>query len=520
MATTEEDVQSAPVSNMGATDVLGPPVFMEALDMSSLTEEQSGFITSVRLFETEIRQKSLSGSDVRREFADMFPPASLFSAALLHIPSVHRSVRDFLDANGANMSPHISRRVINTLAVNVYEEAEDRSAAFEMAKDIISRGRKRAQVPPEEPPQRGQSSSHSSPSIDKVAHNVAMRFKDFAMKFHGNVGECWQEYVDEYRQVARDYGLNQKQKLDYLHNLLSGDAKRFYLDVVDGYASGFQQAVDMVEGEYNSIVRQTRVKNYLNTLRLSQYESEGIETPASLERVYKTITKLARQVPRAFRGEEHKVDFLRKAVVGNSWANEPLSRIAPHNVGFQQLYGELESALNLSRESKLAVMQDTLTKRLNKVQEDDLPGILYQGQGRYVQQHKGLGNRSNTTDKSGSFDPLSIMGCFNCEGDHLITKCPHPINTVKAAKRKLDYYSKKKESQHVAHFVLYELCQQLDIASTFSNDHEVLHQDLADGMTDTELFNGLVQQLGESSTATGDPNDNYSEQKEDFLSRD
>ena len=44
----------------------------------------------------------------------------------------------------------------------------------------------------------------------------------------------------------------------------------------------------MVEGEYNSIECQTRVKNYLNTLRLSQYDSEGIERPDSMEHVDKT----------------------------------------------------------------------------------------------------------------------------------------------------------------------------------------------------------------------------------------
>ena len=112
--------------------------------------------------------------------------------------------------------------------------------------------------------------------------------------------------------------------------------------------------------------------------------------------------------------------------MGNSWENEPLSRIAPHSLSSQQLCGELESALNISEESKLTVMQDTLTKRLNKVQEDYLPGTLYQGQGRCVQKHKGLRTHLNLTEKDGRFDPLSIMGCFNCGGDHLISKCPYP----------------------------------------------------------------------------------------------
>ena len=74
----------------------------------------------------------------------------------------------------------------------------------------------------------------------------------------------------------------------------------------------------------------------------------------------------------------------------------------------------------------MAVMHDTLTKMSNKVQQGDLPGIIYQGQGQYVQQHKGLGNRPNLMDRGGRFYPLSIMGCFNCDGDHLISKCPYP----------------------------------------------------------------------------------------------
>ena len=55
--------------------------------------------------------------------------------------------------------------------------------------------------------------------------------------------------MDEYSQIKRDYNLGPSQKLPYLHNLLHGDAKRFYLDKVDGYATGFQQAIAMLEEE-------------------------------------------------------------------------------------------------------------------------------------------------------------------------------------------------------------------------------------------------------------------------------
>ena len=62
MASTEEDVQS-PVSHAGPLVGSNSPVLMESLDISSLTEEQAGFITSVRLFEVGIRQKSLSSAE-------------------------------------------------------------------------------------------------------------------------------------------------------------------------------------------------------------------------------------------------------------------------------------------------------------------------------------------------------------------------------------------------------------------------------------------------------------------------
>lgn len=40
------------------------------------------------------------------------------------------------------------------------------------------------------------------------------------------------EYVVEYQQVARDHDLSQEERFQYMHNTLSGDAKRFYLDMV------------------------------------------------------------------------------------------------------------------------------------------------------------------------------------------------------------------------------------------------------------------------------------------------
>lgn len=79
----------------------------------------------------------------------------------------------------------------------------------------------------------------------------------------------------------------------------------------------------------------------------------------ALAKVYKLITKLSRQVPASYRGDAHKIEFLRNAAVGYPWSQEPLSRVATHGLSFQMLYGYLEPALQLYNEAKLAIAPDS-----------------------------------------------------------------------------------------------------------------------------------------------------------------
>lgn len=127
--------------------------------------------------------------------------------------------RDFLDARGAGLVQHSSRRVLMTHAHNlkgcehgsstflhpdpkvlhkVYEEPEDRDAAIEIVTDIIAQGRRNKLVASRHHETVSlsnlTSSSQECPSntqvhTDRVAHNVAMRLKDNDRKFSGELGE-------------------------------------------------------------------------------------------------------------------------------------------------------------------------------------------------------------------------------------------------------------------------------------------------------------------------------------------
>ena len=210
----------------------------------------------------------------------------------------------------------------------------------------------------------------------------------------------------------------------------------------------------MLEEEYNSTVRQTRVKNYLNSLRVTAFVAEGKEMYAALALTYKSIIKFSRQSPRSHQGDACKVEFLRNAVVGMTWSSEPLSRVATHELTFQQLYSELEAALQLDKESKLAIIRDRAQLDQRQVPHDGSIGILFTGQGRYYNNalypsardstrtqrcFSGRAFRSpSTTKPKGNFNPLSVSGCFICGGNHLLRDCTLPLNTSRAATRKME----------------------------------------------------------------------------------
>ena len=180
-----------------------------------------------------------------------------------------------------------------------------------------------------------------------------MRLQRGEKTFSEEVGEARMEFVDEYIQISRDYSLTPVQKFQHLHNLLRGGAKSFYLDKVDCYATGFHQAVSMIEEEYISVVRQTRVKNCISNLRLTSFTSDGTEESAALAKVYKITIQFSRQCQSLRQRDAHKVEFLQNAVVGFLWSYKLLRRVATHRLTFQQLYGEFEVLSNLIRKQRL-----------------------------------------------------------------------------------------------------------------------------------------------------------------------
>lgn len=93
------------------------------------------------------------------------------------------------------------------------------------------------------------------------------------------------------------------------------------------------------QSEYRPPLKRTQINNKLATHRMSALVSAGHSMEKALSATYQLIPMFAPQVPASHRGDSHKVDFLRGAVVNYDWATEPLSRVATQGPSFQQLYG-------------------------------------------------------------------------------------------------------------------------------------------------------------------------------------
>jgi len=224
-------------SNTTAADEASPatPLFMASADLTVLSPVQRGFVQSIRALDVEARDIPLTGAQLKAAVADEFPPGVLFGPDLEALPLALRELRRWLDSHGAALGTHPSHRVPPLLAASLYSDADNTVAAKEIVRVQLAAGRRaNAAATTDDSPSAsghtgGSSSAGGTNPPDRLAHNVAMRFKDKSAKFSGGPGEAWMEYVADYQHVSREYNLTGSQRLQFMHNLLAGDAKRFPL---------------------------------------------------------------------------------------------------------------------------------------------------------------------------------------------------------------------------------------------------------------------------------------------------
>jgi Zinc knuckle len=289
--------------------------------------------------------------------------------------------------------------------------------------------------------------AYSSEPSSNIAHSMATRLKA-DQKFTGKLGEDLTEFISTYMDAANDYYLFSKQKLDHMHHLLDGEAKRFYREKMLSSCATFAEATSMMQEEFNSLTRQNRVRKHLQKLRLSTTVGNRRYTVTeALEELREIIDKLTPQGPMTHRSKEDKAEYLYKAVVGATWANSALSSSQSSSPpwNFQTLYAAFDAAwLQEQEEVEARQFDGKVHGRFETTVERQIPGLRPQGQEMYgrpkapgyrwsAPSRSSIGNTSNNAPGKNGIDWFEKPQlCKNCQSpDHFIRDCDKPRNILR-----------------------------------------------------------------------------------------
>jgi len=120
---------------------------------------------------------------------------------------------------------------------------------------------------------------------------------DRAAKFKGMTDQLFIDYKTQYDLVTRDFGVSAHQKMPLLHNLLDGEALKFYLDEVMRTTISYDTAGANSEGRLFTAVHQGRAANYLQNLRMSAFIKADMSEADALYKVFTTIARVSMKLP-------------------------------------------------------------------------------------------------------------------------------------------------------------------------------------------------------------------------------
>jgi hypothetical protein len=199
-----------------------------------------------------------------------------------------------------------------------------------------------------------------------------------------------------------------------------------------------------------------------------------------------------------YRSEEHKIEYLRSAVIGMSWAREPLSRVNAGYMSYQELFSQLESSIQQERDEKAAILQDANYSRSGSRMSDKVPGIFFNGQARYGRENTRKYSPANAVQSNGK-------ECWNCGSpNHLLGGCTKKKDIANIAARKVQFYNKTKfdDENKALKRVLFEICEQIrtddndtggyEDATTYFQECSVPESEIPNDETETE--NGLTME--------------------------
>jgi Zinc knuckle len=221
--------------------------------------------------------------------------------------------------------------------------------------------------------------------------------------------------------------------------------------------------------------------------------------------VWQEITRLGTQSPPSHRSDENMVAMLRTAVIGNTWARDPISRAATSPTTLHALYTQLEAAIQIENEELAAKRKDAagyarfmsdgqvdaLSNKAPREAANAMNGTHFQRYGRSIRGLSGSPGLNRATGGASFVKQLGYTradkgvctdsGCFNCgQPGHRAysSQCPKDVDNIRINANRVKWLEAKYGAKQGVARVLHAI-------SVAQNEFERFIASLPEDCTDT-----------------------------------
>ena len=252
---------------------------------------------------------------------------------------------------------------------------------------------------PTDPEQYKQDQSYYSREYGDVRKGnwATSHFKD--RLFDGDITQSIYRTLRDYENCARQLKLTPTPLAEYFVNILAERARTYFYNNVQFGMTYSDIAAMMREGN-NSHSRQRMVQHELENLTLAKFmdENDISSTSVGLTELIDRLHQMTPQCPPNFRYDAHKLNYLRSAVKGLSWAKNSVTNITSHKYDFKRFVTSLQESLQIE-EAFSTASGDQPTHHTESMLNPDQQ-VLYQRNGR---DPRGLKKHYNPRQPSNSF---------------------------------------------------------------------------------------------------------------------
>lgn len=267
--------------------------------------------------------------------------------------------------------------------------------------------------------------------------------------------------------------LIQDHKLEYLPLTLKGDARRFFKNVFSKRARSYEIAVAEITAKFNTPAQQSRIKNYLLSLRLEKFATNDVALPDALTKLIAEIERFFPQVPCSYQCEDNKRGLLKTAILGKTWASAAIADLHKRGTTFTTFTMDIANGLQnwLEENQARSNVSEGLTTRRDHTSP---PEILWQSRLGNPPGHAGHHNRSVANQQSHlqsrPFFHNKSIKCYNCGlHGHKAAQCrksPRGWDAKRIVATKIQHFNRAagrpQDDKRGFQSVLFELAEELN----------------------------------------------------------